>query len=286
MAKPLAERIASAKSTVRIRIADLESLIEEAKAEQARLMATAEQQDAESIDFALSDEIREEASRLASHYQRTARGLANEIEILEQKLNEAVNSEKRRAADAERAAAIAERDDLAARLKSEWPALEYSIVELLTAIQSNEARLQSAAPGEPNAEAVARDLPANFYRNGVTLRRLKETKLPSFAEANHLAWPIAKRLDLAFAHNTDAKLAMRRERDAENARWSRYMVQAPADGKRTMIETRKGMAPMYLNVIEAVMTVEAVKDAEANGCKVTPLKDNETVGLPSDRVTV
>lgn len=286
MAKTLAERIADAKSTNRIRTTDLEALIQEATIERDRLIAAAERQDEDSIDFALSDDDREEASRLASHYQRTARGLTNEIDALTEKLEESRNTDKRRAQEAEREAAIAERDALAARIKSEWPALEYAMIELLEAIHANDARLSSAAPGEDSAEAVARGLPGNFWRNGVVLRRLKEVKLPSFAEANHLAWPKPERFDWELANNGSARRAMQAEREAENRRWARYMVQAPKDGTRTIVESRTGMIPMHLNVVEAVMTAEGVKDAEASGCTVTPLKPNETVGQPTEMVIV
>lgn len=286
MAKSLAERLAAAKSNDRIRIADLETLIEEATAERDRLVAASERHDEDSINYALSDDDREEASRLASHYQRTARGLSNEIDALAERLEEARDTDRQRARETERLAAIGERDALAARLKSEWPALEYAIIELLQAISANDARLHSSAPGEDSAEAVARGLPGNFFRHGVNLRRLKEIKLPSFAEANHLAWPKPGNFNWDIANNTAARQAMQAERDAENARWSRYMVQAPTDGRQTIIESRAGMIPMRLNVVEAVMTADGVKDAEASGCTVTPLKPNETVGQPADMVIV
>ncbi|MBU7587980.1 MAG: hypothetical protein KAF42_02065 [Sphingopyxis terrae] len=286
MAKSLAERLAAAKTNDRIRVADLEALIADARVERDRLLASAESHDEDSINYALSDDDREEASRLASHYGRTARGLSNEIDMLAARLEDARDTDRQRARDAEREAALSERDALAARIKSEWPALEYAIVELLTAIEANDARLHSAAPGEDGAEAVARCVPGNFFRNGVRLRRLKETKLPSFAEPNHLAWPKPVRMDWGLANNTAARQAMQAERAAENARWSRYMVQAPTDGTQTIIESRAGMIPMRLNVVEAVMTAEGVKDAEASGCIVTPLKPNETVGQPADMVIV
>lgn len=286
MAKSLAERLAAAKSNDRIRIADLETLIEEATAERDRLVAAAERHDEDSINYALSDDDREEASRLASHYQRTARGLSNEIDGLAVRLEEARDTDRQRARETERLAAIGERDALAARLKSEWPALEYAIIELLQAINANDARLQSSAPGEESAEAVARGLPGNFWRNGVVLRRLKEVKLPSFAEPNHLAWPKPDRFNWELANNGAARRAMQAEREAENRRWARYMVQAPQDGTRTIVESRTGMIPMHLNVVEAVMTAEGVKDAQASGCTVTPLKPNETVGQPTEMVIV
>lgn len=288
MAKTLAERIIGAKSTVRIRDEDLETLIADAGAEHERLLALAAKHDAESIDFALSDEDREEAAQLANHYQRTARGLANEIEALKKQLEEKRESDNRKAAEAEKQAAIDERDALAVEFMEFYRPFLKQGAALNARIEANAARMASLGVRAANAEAKARGLDA-MGRIGVSVAELVlKMKMPDLDGPGRI-WPAPTANPMALANEHTARQIARMHDDQkrENARWSRYMVEPPKDGTRTFIETRRGMMPIgasgYRNTpVEAVMTAEGVKDAEANGCTVSPLAHNESVGLPPD----
>jgi hypothetical protein len=278
MTQSLAERITSAKSTDRVRNADLETLIADAKAEHERLVSSAEHHDRESIDFALSDDDREEASRLAGHYQRTARGLLNEIEALETKLAEKLNSDARKAEEAEAAARKARHDALVSRFRDRVPALIDELIVIFAEVRASES-------GDA-VEADARAVPRIFHHTAGPIGQFLKMKIPAWDRSGH-QWPPAapNPMDAAAEHTARQIARMREDQERENARWSRYMVEAPTDGTRTAIETRRGIMPIgggYRNgPVEAVMTVEGVEEAKANGCTVTLLKQNESVGLPT-----
>src|SRR5262245_42587842 len=82
--------------------------------------------------------------------------MAAAVSLLDRRVGELRGAERTAAAGAERAAALAERDALAERLRDRWPALEAELVELLSAIDASDARLKRAAPAEVSAEAIAR----------------------------------------------------------------------------------------------------------------------------------
>lgn len=288
MAKSLAERITSAKSTDRVTITDLETLIADATAERDRLLALSAKHDAESIDFALSDEDREEAAQLANHYQRTARGLANEIDALKKQLEEKRESDSRKAAEAEKQAAIDERDALAVEFMEFYRPFLQQAAALNSRIDANATRLASLRLHELNAEAKARGLDVNGYKGPSMAELVMKMKMPDLDGPGRI-WPAPAANPMALANESSARqmARMRDDQARENARWARYMVEPPKDGTRTFIETRRGMMPIgvsgYRNApVEAVMTAEGVKDAEANGCTVSPLAHNESVGLPPD----
>lgn len=277
MAKPLNERIESARSTDRVTITDLEALIAEATAERDRQKGAADHHAAEAVNLALSDDDREEADRLAQHCARTAKAYTTAIGELQEKLEAKRNSEHRRAAEAEAAARVARRDDLAARLADRVPKLFSELISLFTELEEL-----------PGAEAIARGVPGNFYVNNLPVTQLINMKIPNFT-GHGLAWPIDRRAaELARLQEREQQrvIAQKQAMAAEAARWSRFMVQAPRGGEAFNIATKRGPQMMYRNAVEAVMTAEGVADAKRNGCTVTPLKPNESVGLPSDMVIV
>lgn len=286
MAKPLNERIESARATDRVTITDLEALIAEATAERDRQAGAADHHAAEAINLSLSDDDREEADRLAQHCRRTAKAYTTAIDELQAKLEAKRNAESRKAAEEAKAALIASRDELAARLAERIPAIFDELTGLLAEIEQMDARGGTTLE---SAEAIARGVPGNFYIGPSPVTRLVNMKIPEFG-GRGLAWPPDK-LAAGFVRMEEASrrqwAAYQESKATEHGRWKRYMVVGPTNGSRTMIETRRGYTPMGKgDVREAIMTVEGVKDAQANGCTVTPLKDNEVVGLPSDRVIV
>lgn len=280
MAKTLNERLTSARSTDRINLTDLEALIADATAERDRQTGAAEHHAAEAVNLALSDDDREEADRLAQHCRRTAKAYTTAIDELQAKLEAKRNSDHRRAQEEAKAALIASRDDLASRLADRVPAILAELTGLLAEIEEMDER---GGPTLESAEAIARGVPANFYVGPVPVTRLLNMKIPNFG-GHGLAWPIDKQA-AAFGRMYEAerqqRLAYQEKKIAEAARWSRYMVEAPRGGNPFNITTKRGPQQMYRNTVEAMMTAEGVKDAEEKGCKVTPLKDSESVGLPT-----
>lgn len=281
MAKSLAERITSAKSTDRVTITDLEALIADATAERDRLVGSAEHHDEESINYALSDDDREEASRLASHYQRTARGLSKEIEALTEKLTDKRNSEKQKAEEARIAAIVAKRDDLAARLKERLPVLFDELVGLLEEIEVNDEEIKPLRL--ESAEAVARGIPGNFYSQTGPIARFLKMKIPEWS-STRLRWPIDRFAEAMARREREQhkQLVARKEAQrAEEARWQRYIIDPPVSpNDRITITTHRG-AEVVRNRIERKMTPEAVEEARKAGLTVVALKPNETVGQPT-----
>ena len=283
MGKPLAGRIASARSTDRVTISDLERLIADATAERDRLSMSSIQASAESVNFALGDEDRDEAARLADRYNRTATGLAAEIEALAAKLLAKRSSEATKAREAERAAILVERDELGERLGSEWPTLEASMIELFTAIKANDARMAAAGIRDASAEAVARGCPGTFRDASGEWRRLTEIKLPQFRAGAYLAWPQQQPHLLALSNETTRQQRIRAaaEREAEGERWARYFVKAPAD-RNVALEERRGPAFILAGRSQtAELTVEGVNEARKSGCVVEIAKPGQTLGQPA-----
>lgn len=285
MAKSLAERITSAKSTDRVTITDLEALIADATAERDRLVGSAEHHDEESINYALSDDDREEASRLASHYQRTARGLSKEIEALTEKLTDKRNSEKQQAEEARIAAIVAKRDELAARLKDRLPPLLDELIGLLEEIETNDKEI--APLRLESAEAVARGVSGNFYKDCAPIPRFLKLKIPEWG-SNRLRWPIDRHAQAMVAREREQRaqmLARRAAEEAEAARWKRYVIDPPEGNDRPTITTHRGRE-MVRNRMERQLTAEGVEEARKAGCAVVELKPHERLSLMPDMMTL
>ncbi|GGC23053.1 hypothetical protein GCM10011371_08440 [Novosphingobium marinum] len=195
MAKSIGERVNSALTEPRTRAADIEALIPEVTAERDRLAALAEQASGDAVNFGLGESDRDEASAKADKARREAEMLCRAIDQLGDRLGEKLASETRKTKERERADVIAERDALAARLRSEWPEIEAKIVELLTAVRANDERMRAAGVYEASAEAEARGCDGMFRVGVSSVRRLTEMKLPSFDRLAELAWPPPARID-------------------------------------------------------------------------------------------
>lgn len=278
MAKPLSERIASARSTDRITIKDLENLISDAELERDRLGSVVQQETAESIRFELTEEDRDEAATRADRAKRSHAAISAAIEELAAKLEAKRDSDNQRAQEAKRAAIRADRDALAERLRNEWPEIEAKIVELLSAVKSNDTQLAAVFGGltESSSEAVARGLPGNFY-NGVShARRLTELKLPCFSGSD-LAWPQpeAPKPDLSREHYLQQRKTMLEER----ARWKRYVVR-PGSNVRASVQTQYGPREVFSQPIVAMMSEKMVVEARKAGCAVEPITEATAIGGP------
>lgn len=94
----------------------------------------------------------------------------------------------RASVEAERKAAVVERDVLADRIRAEWPLIIEHIASLFEAIEANDARLAACGSKEISAEAVARECAGNFYAGNGPIKRFTKMQIPELTGCN-LAWP-------------------------------------------------------------------------------------------------
>jgi len=216
MAQNLMERLKAAMSP-RARVADTSTLLDDLKAEQQRLTVARDQASAESIDFALSEDDREEAAAKAGRLDRTIKALDTEIARVAALLEERRSDDARRAKEAEKRAALTERDEIAARFAKRVPAMMAELTGLLTEVQVNEQRLRTAGVNEANAEWKARGIPGNGYLNNSPVQSFLTIKIPEFSGTGR-AWPIDTHnaIVTAFANSYSEQIRKGRE-DAERA---------------------------------------------------------------------
>lgn len=188
MARNLVERLKAAMSP-RARVTDTAALLTDLKAEQARLENARDQAAAESVDFTLSEDDREEAAAKAGRLDRTIKGLDVEIAKVAALLEERRSDEARRAKEAERRAALTERDELAARFAQRVPAITTELIEIFKAVQANAERMRIAGLHEANAEFHARGIPGNGYVNNTPAEAFLKIKIPAF-KGHGRAWPV------------------------------------------------------------------------------------------------
>lgn len=191
MAKPLNTRITNALSTDRIGIPDLRQLIADVTEERGRQVELYKSASAESMNFNLDESAQDEAAAKAERAGRAAKALTTALATLDDKLVARLADENTKAKQAQRDEAIAERDALASRIKSEWPVLSGGMVEILKAIVANDERMRALGINEPSAEAVAREIPGNFYLNTIPLSQFTKMKIPGW-NGTEAAWPIPK----------------------------------------------------------------------------------------------
>lgn len=234
MAKTLSERLASANE--RSRTTDLEQLIVDVKAERDAQAAQHVSHRADALNFKLADADRDNAARNAERSERNAAALAAELEALETMLLERRQSEKTAAIEAQRKAALAERDALAERIKAEWPILTDGMMALLEAIEANEARLRHVGLYDANAEATARGLPGNWYTSAGPIKQFTKMQIPDW-DGRQLAWP---RPAPIFDHGE----AQRRQRAAHAKQQAELAAKAsPYDWHR--VKVTNGVGNVY-----------------------------------------
>lgn len=188
MAKTLSERLASASASNRITITDLEQLIADAIAERDAQAGQHVKASADAVNYRLAEADRDEAAGLAERACRNAAALDGAIVELETKLRARRESDNRVSIEAERTAAVNERNAIAERIRKEWPLIAGAIVALFESIEASDARLAACGSKEPSAEAVARGCAANFYDGGMPIKRLTKMQVPEIGSHN-LAWP-------------------------------------------------------------------------------------------------
>lgn len=186
MANTLSERLAS--FNVRSRTSDLEQLIVDVKAERDAQAAQHVGHRADAMNFKLAETDRDEAAQKAERADRNAKALAAELDGLEAALLERRQNEKTATIEAQRKAALADRDALAERIKAEWPILIEGMLALFDAIEVNEAQLRAAGLNSDNAEAVARGVPGNWYTAAGPIKQFTKMQIPDWS-GRQLAWP-------------------------------------------------------------------------------------------------
>lgn len=222
MAQNLMERLKAAMSP-RARVADTETLLADLKAEQARLGIARDQAAAESVDFTLSEDDREEAAAKAGRLDRTIKGLDAEIAKVATLLDERRSDEARRAKEAEKRAALTERDELAARFAERVPAMMTELTGLLAEVKANADRMKQSGVTEADAEIVARGIPANGYILMTPVARFTEVKIPEWAGLGRI-WPregtfeVLQAAAAAEAERDRNRIIAGREKDAREQR--------------------------------------------------------------------
>ena len=212
MAKPLNERISNALTNARVRTHDLENLITEIESEQERAAQARAAASIESVDFALSEEDRDEAAARAEKHARTADMLANALDKINERLIERRESENSQAAEAERKAALAERDKIAAEFGEFVPGALERLVDLLRLVEANAERMKRAGLHEPTAEAKARGVDA-FLGYAGQAESYAKMKIPSYDKPGRM-WPVDVTAALASAYNADISRIQAEQRRA------------------------------------------------------------------------
>lgn len=294
MAKPFEERLATALKTDRSNSETLRELIAETQAELARQQEIQSQAEAESVDVTLNGSERDDAAEAAGRARRLATGYADAIGKLQAKLAAKQESERRRRELEEKAAAEAERDELAARFSVEVPDAIKQLTSLFLEIEANESRLQAAGSLGRDAEAQARDVPGNYFSSAGPIDRFTKMKIPAWSGPGR-AWPLdpgvqervrtaeqhrRQRLEYLEGKSPEAQLAAAEARASEEARWTPCRVFHHRNALIGGVEHRRGKAsidsrqPMFADTV-LEMTAEQMQAARAKGLTVEPVTAEE-----------
>lgn len=224
MAKDIFDKLASALKNGRSTTTVYRETLAECEATLPQQEALAKKLEAEACDPTLNQSERDEAHEGAQRAKRQADTLRSGIERLNTLIAEREESETAKAAENERKAALAERDELAELFKVEWLDPMDAKVAILERIIANVQRMDAAGiKGEPDAEAIARGVPAHFYDGNAPIDRFTKMKIPASSGPGR-QWPVDRRAEeirrnLAMAEDARIKrLAEQRKAEAEAAR--------------------------------------------------------------------
>lgn len=187
MAKTLSERFNAALGS-NARAADVEALIPVVR----EALTAAERERAEhhriAIDVRSDDATADAAADAESKATRRITRLSSQIDQLADRAKQIREDDADKAAEVERAAAIAERDELVADLKAEWPLMEAKMLAFILRIIISDKRV--GAPREASAEALARGCSPLFQYHGTHIDRLVDMQVPAFSDGlPWTAWP-------------------------------------------------------------------------------------------------
>lgn len=224
MARNLVERLKAAMSP-RARVADTATLLADLKAEQARLEIARDQAASDSVDFTLSEDDREDAAAKAGRLDRTIKGLDSEIAKVTALLEERRSDEARRAKEAEKRAALTERDEIANQFAQRIPKLTAEMIDLFKQVKANAERMKAAGVYEADAELAARGIPASGHVQSTPVARFLEMKIPEWGSHGR-TWPVPER-NTAMGDGFDYGAHMQKARE-ERARVEREQAKAAA----------------------------------------------------------
>ena len=292
MAKPLDERIAAAMSEG-ARAATVSGLIDEVAAEIEAAQAEHDRLDALSKSAIASESEADKAADDACKLARKVIRLTAKRDQLQARHDELLNSDRRRRAIEEHAAAKERRDRLVVDLRTDGARIIAELVALVERIKASDdecaAINRTQAYGLEwldTAEAEARGCTPIFRRGGVApIPRLVNMKIPTFdaSSTSDLAWPRPNR---SLAQLQEMETATRQrvaaQREAEAARWKRYLVEPPLkSGTMVSVEHQRGTVGIYREPKILTLSPELADAARDKGCLVRFAADNESVGLPS-----
>lgn len=133
--------------------------------------------------------------------------------------------EARRAKEAEKRAALTERDEIAALFAQRVPRMTAEMVDLFKQVKVNAERMKAAGVYEADAELVARGIPATGHVQSTPVARFLEMKIPKWGSHGR-AWPIPER-NTAVGVEFDYGAALQRAND-DRAREEREKAEAAA----------------------------------------------------------
>jgi hypothetical protein len=183
--KQLDERIVDAL-TKHCTSLDTAAVQREAEDELSRVTAEADAADVASLSPLATAKDAHQLRAKAADLRFEADRLNAQVAALNARFTELRDAERRSAADAERAAAIAERDKLADDIAAQYPAIVWQMTDLVKRIVESDARLARSSVRE-TAESIARKCPPNFYAIG-PISRLQDISLPMPCEPGWAAW--------------------------------------------------------------------------------------------------
>lgn len=246
MAKPLDVRLDGALRNDAVNDAALLSLIAEASDARQRSLAAAEAAEAEAADESLDAQDREQSAGRARKARRQAAYYGNAIDQIEARLAARKASPKRQAAEAERADVLAERDEIAARFAEVVPECVGRLTALFAEVDANSERMRAARLNEPNAEAVARGIPGNWFVDHAEVRRFTQMAIPCWSAPGR-AWPLGEGASPLGDSDRQAKAIRRevaaREAEREATKWGWYRLTPPGGSmihfqRRLMLDNR------------------------------------------------
>lgn len=190
MAKDVFEKLASVLKNGRTPTLVYRETLAEAETELARQSEAERKMRSDSTDPTLNPSDRDDAHDGADRAARMARTLADGISRLQNIIEERETSDATKASEAEREAAVAERDELAAHWNA-VPTIITQLTDLFARTNANAARMKSAGVFEADAECTARGVTILGVGGGPD--RFTRMKIPAWAGRGR-AWPPEQQL--------------------------------------------------------------------------------------------
>lgn len=287
MAQPFDKRLATGLQTNAANVETLQALISETEAEREKQSAILERADAESIDPLLNESDRDAAAALAQRSGRMVRAYSDALKTLREKLEIKLESDARQAADAERAAALKERDELAKVFVEVVLDPIEKMIDVFELVRENTRRLEAAGvKGEADAEAKARNVPAHYYNGHAPIDRFVMMKIPG-RHSGERQWPVDRaaiatrqRLYLQASDRAREAAAARRpeaieaRRAEEDKKFGSYRLSTSEAAQRFSFVPRGASRQKTVRIWRDPLTVELrhtdAERARAMGLTVRP----------------